>query len=225
MPLLQEHNVPVSSDHCAPCDHVFHLCLRGCKPWAAPTSQRASFQEAPCRGELYHATFRKVIFNIKGFRGKGKVQECVLLRYFPHWREKEMYVLMYFFSCCHDNMPNKSNLREEWFILAHSLGEYSPSGQGRQEEQSCCVHSQEGETGQEVGFKTSRPTPSHIHPPARLYFLKVLELSRTAPPVGGQASKHLSQWATFHFQTMAHGKSGLPPWFFCIPKTILKPAC
>jgi hypothetical protein len=108
-------------------------------------------------------------------------------------------------------MPNKSNLREEWFILAHSLGEYSPSGQGRQEEQSCCVHSQEGETGQEVGFKTSRPTPSHIHPPARLYFLKVLELSRTAPPVGGQASKHLSQWATFHFQTMAHGKSGLPP--------------
>lgn len=128
-----------------------------------------------------------------------------------HTEERKRCVLMYFFSCCHDNMPNKSNLREEWFILAHSLGEYSPSGQGRQEEQSCCVHSQEGETGQEVGFKTSRPTPSHIHPPARLYFLKVLELPRTAPPVGGQASKHLSQWATFHFQTMAHGKSGLPP--------------
>lgn len=31
-------------------------------------------------------------------------------------------------SCCYDNIPNKSNLWEEWSVLTHSLWGYNPHG-------------------------------------------------------------------------------------------------
>lgn len=30
---------------------------------------------------------------------------------------------MCFFSCCYDNIPNKSNLQKEWYILVQRSGQ------------------------------------------------------------------------------------------------------
>lgn len=71
-------------------------CLLPLPMWmqtlSCPDFQRASdFQGAPCRGKLLHATLRKVMSNIRGFRWEGqRTGKCSPLLLSTLKREKDV---------------------------------------------------------------------------------------------------------------------------------------
>lgn len=95
----------------------------------------------------------------------------------------------------------RSCLVEKGFVWPHSWRDAvhdGGEGMAAEDRGSCshCMCSREAEADGKWGqsTKTSRPIPSRLLLPERLYLFKVLQLSKIVPPAGDSVFKPKSPW-------------------------------
>lgn len=104
------------------------------------------------------------------------------------------------FPCC-DKYWTKAT-KGRVCLFCHSLRGYSPSSLGRhwwQESEQLVTLLGQPESSVD-SYKTSRPAPSNVFPPARLNLLTIPWSFKTAPPSGDQVFKHMSRGGV-HFHS------------------------